>query len=374
MRDEKEHNSSVSPDISSISPRSEFEFIKEIRRLTNNFKSPVNPNSDSSTTPHPSSLCMGIGDDAAVIRNRSGIDTVVTTDLLVEGVDFHRAATPARLLGQKALAVSLSDIAAMGARPKWALLSLGLPSDVWDSDFIDQFYEGFFALANHYHVTLAGGDVSRTPERIVIDSIVLGEARSGQAISRSGAQAGDLIFVTGALGGAAAGLRLLESGARPHSPDTLEDTHEAEADLVNALLLRQLCPEPRVGWGAVLGEERLATAMIDISDGFSSDLGHLCRESGVGALIESANLPLDPHVIDLCGRRALDPLLLALHGGEDFELLFTVNPQHLSRLPKRVDGTPATHVGKITSDHGHVRIAEGIHVWDLEPGGFDHFK
>jgi thiamine-monophosphate kinase len=372
MRDEKQNYGSVSPEISSRTPRSELDFVNNIRRLTNSITSSAG--SDSSNISHPSSLSVGIGDDAAVIQNRPGIDTVVTTDLLVEGVDFHREATPARLLGQKALAVSLSDIAAMGARPKWALLSLGLPSDVWDSDFTDQFYEGFFALANHYSVALAGGDVSRTPERIVIDSIVLGEARRGLAVSRAGAREGDLIFVTGTLGGAAAGLRLLESGARLHSQDTREATHEAEADSIDALLLRQLCPEPRVGWGTILGEERLATAMIDISDGLSSDLGHLCRESGVGALIESSHLPLDPHVIDLCGRRALDPLLLALHGGEDFELLFTVRPQDLARLPKRVDGVTATHVGEITNDQSRVRISEGDHVWDLEPGGFEHFK
>jgi thiamine-monophosphate kinase len=370
MRDEKENHGSVSSEISSRTPRSELDFIKHVRRLTSSINSAAGARSDTSTTQDVSSLSVGIGDDAAVIHNRPGIDTVITTDLLVEGVDFHREATPPRLLGQKALAVSLSDIAAMGARPKWALLSLGLPSDVWESGFIDQFYEGFFALANHYGVTLVGGDISRTPERIVIDSIVLGEVRRGQAVSRAGANVGDLIFVTGALGGAAAGLRLVESGARLHSPDT----HEAEADSIDALLLRQLCPEPRVGWGTVLSEERLATAMIDISDGLSSDLGHLCSESGVGALIESSHLPLDPHVIDLCGRRALDPLLLALHGGEDFELLFTVRLQDLSRLPKKVDGVPATHVGAITKDNGRVRIAESNHIWDLEPGGFEHFK
>lgn len=370
MGDEKENCGSVSPENSPTPVRSELEFVNVVRRLTNNTKRPVSAASKSSIIPRPSSLSVGIGDDAAVIQNRPGFDTVVTTDLLVEGIDFRREATSPRLLGQKALAVSLSDIAAMGARPKWALLSLGIPPDVWDSVFIDEFYEGFFALANHYGVALAGGDVSRTPELIVIDSIVLGEARQDQAVSRAGAQADDLIFVTGALGGAAAGLRLVESGARLHS----QDTHEAEADSLDALLLRQLCPEPRVGWGTVLGEERLATAMIDISDGFSSDLGHLCRESGVGALIESSHLPLDPNVIELCGRRALDPLLLALHGGEDFELLFTVRPQDLSRLPKRVDGVPAIHVGAITNDPDRIRIAEGNRVWDLKPGGFDHFK
>src|SRR6266516_197699 len=370
MRDEKENYGSVSSEISSTTLRSELDFINHVRRLTGGIKSSASAGSDCNNTPDSSSLSLGIGDDAAVIQNGTGLDTVVTADLLVEGVDFHREGTPPRLLGQKALAVSLSDIAAMGARPKWGLLSIVLPSDVWDSGFLDQFYEGFFSLANHYGVTLAGGDISRTPEQIVVDSIVLGEARRGLAVSRAGARAGDLIFVTGAVGGAAAGLRLVESGVRLHSPDTHEATHGSEADSIDALLLRQLCPEPRVGWGTVLGEDRLATAMIDISDGLSSDLGHLCRESGVGALIESSHIPLDPHVIDLCGRRALDPLLLALHGGEDFELLFTVRPQDLSRLPERVDGIPATQVGVITNDQGRIRIAEGNHVWDLEPGGF----
>lgn len=349
---------------------SEFDFIDDIRTRAKERTARVSAGSDSSLISRPPSLSVGIGDDGAVIQNRAGIDTVVTTDLLVEGVDFYREATPARLLGHKALAVSLSDIAAMGARPRWALLSLGLPSDVWDSDFVDHFYQGFFTLADHYSVALAGGDISRTPEGIVIDSIVLGEARRGLAVSRAGARLGDLIFVTGALGGGAAGLRLIESGARLDS----ENTHEAEARSLDALLLRQLCPEPRVGWGTVLGQERMATAMIDISDGFSSDLGHLCRASRVGAMIQSSRIPLDPYVMDLCGRRALDPLLLALHGGEDFELLFTVRPNDLSRLPGRVDGVPVTHVGEITNDHDGIRIAEGNRVWDLEPGGFDHFK
>jgi thiamine-monophosphate kinase len=343
---------------------SEFAFIEELRRLTQSKR-----DLSSSNSP-PSNLALGIGDDAAVIQARPGVDTVVTTDLLVEDVDFRRDTMLPRRLGHKALAVSLSDIAAMGAAPRWSLISLGLPESVWESNFVDEFYEGFFSLAEHYSVTLAGGDVSRAPERIVIDSIVLGEVLRDQAVRRRGAQPGDLIFVTGTLGGAAAGLRLLETGARPHSLSELETDHDAIA----ALLLRQMCPEPRVGWGRVLGEEQLATAMIDISDGLSSDLRHLCRASDTGALLQSASLPLDVHAVELCGRRALDPLLLALHGGEDFELLFTVNPKDASRLPRQVDGTPVTHIGEITNEIGCIRIAEGSHVWNLEPGGFEHFK
>src|SRR5207237_1208264 len=159
---------------------------------------------------HPADLSHGIGDDAAVIAQTAGRDTVITADLLVEDIDFHRATTPPAALGHKALAVSLSDIAAMGARPRWALLSVGVPARIWRTRFLDEFYEGFFALAEQTGVALVGGDVSRTPERIVIDSIVLGETRRGRAITRDGPRAGDQIFVTGTLGGAAAGLQELE--------------------------------------------------------------------------------------------------------------------------------------------------------------------
>jgi thiamine-monophosphate kinase len=128
-----------------------------------------------------------------------------------------------------------------------------------------------------------------------------------------------------------------------------------------------------VGWGIVLGEEQLASAMIDISDGLSSDLAHLCRESNVGAQIQSARIPIDKNVTKLCGRRALDPLALALHGGEDFELLFTVHPDKVARLPKRVDGVPISRIGEVTGQSGAIRIAEKNRVWDLQPGGFEHF-
>jgi thiamine-monophosphate kinase len=356
MRDEEEGTNSRS-----IPPsRSEFDFIERIRQRALDH---------SSLIPHPSSLSLGIGDDAAVIRQQTGREMVVTTDLLVEDIDFRLDTTTPWLLGYKALAVSLSDIAAMGARPLYALLSIGLPQEIWDSDFVDKLYDGFFALADSYSVTLIGGDVSRTPERVVIDSIVLGETLSGRAIRRSGARPHDHIFVTGALGGAAAGLRLLEGGARVRRKPP-RSAHQRD---IEQLLLRQLCPEPRVAWGAILGEERLPTAMIDISDGLSSDLAHLCRASHVGARIDASRLPIDPLVVNLCGRRALDPLLLALHGGEDFELLFTVHPRDLRWLPRAVGGVPLTYIGDVTSEAGRIQISEGSRVWPLEPEGFMHF-
>jgi len=361
--------------------RSEFDFISTIRNRALRQRQSTQggtPSSfilhPSSLPSHPSSLLSGIGDDAAVIRETAGRDSLVTTDLLVEDIDFHRDTTTSRLLGHKALAVSLSDIAAMGGRPQWALLSLGIPHEIWNSDFLDEFYEGFFALADLYGVALVGGDVSRTPEKIVIDSMVMGQCANGQAILRRGARAGDHIFVTGSLGGSAAGLRLLGRGARVVPKDVPLNTVDPDSHSVRQLLLRHLRPEPRVGWGLVLGEEQLATAMIDISDGLSSDLHHLCNESAAGALIEAGRIPIDPLVAAICGRRALDPLLLALHGGEDFELLFTVPPEKVASLPKAVDGISISQIGRITNEPGQICVAEKDRVWGLEPKGFDHFK
>jgi thiamine-monophosphate kinase len=369
MKDEEADNDRFNNHAHVSASRSEFEFINRIRRQAHRHAIKLRRSPSSFILP-PSSLLSGIGDDAAVIRQFDGRDTVITADLLIEDIDFRRASIPPLLLGHKALAVSLSDIAAMGARPRWAMLSLGVPSDVWHTGFVDEFYEGFFALADYYGVALVGGDVSRTPERIVIDSIVLGEAASDSAVGRWGARPGDHIFVTGQLGGAAAGLRLMERGARFGE----KAKHRRQARAVRELLLRQLRPLPRVRWGEWLGRERLATAMIDLSDGLSSDLAHLCEESGVGASLEVARIPVDPNVASICGRRALDPLMLALHGGEDFELLFTIRPRDLRWLPRSIDRVPATYIGDITKKFGRITLVEGSRRWTLEPQGFEHFK
>ena len=340
----------------------EFEFISRLHE-------------HASARKHSTRIVKGIGDDASVIRESANRDLIVTTDLLVEGVDFYRQATPPRLLGHKALAVSLSDIAAMGARPYWSFLSFGMPGDAWNGSFKDEFVSGYLALGDQFGVTLSGGDVSETKEGVVVDSIVLGEVASGAAVLRSGAKPGDRIFVTGNLGGAAAGLKLIELGARVSEPPAVAGgpTSRTDDDAIQSLLLRQLRPEPRVGWGIVLGEEGLATGMIDLSDGLSSDLHHVCEESKVGATIDAASLPLNDDVKQLCGRRALDPLALALHGGEDFELLFAVAPKNVSRLPKRVDGVSISLIGEITAAAGSIRVREKNREWDLQPQGFEHF-
>ncbi|CAN5510772.1 thiamine-phosphate kinase [soil metagenome] len=334
----------------------EFDFINQLRAKTE-------------ARGFPSELARGIGDDAALIRQLTGRDTVVSADMLVEDIDFRRDATQPRLLGHKTLAVSLSDIAAMGARPRWALVSLAIPPETWASDFVAELYEGLLSLADCYEVRLIGGDLSSAFGQIVIDSIVMGECCSGNAVLRSGARPGDHLFVTGSLGGSAAGLRLSEQGARA-GPYELEDP---EVRFIQQLLMRHLRPAPRVGWGLVLGEEQLASAMIDISDGLSSDLHHLCRESRVGAILESGKLPIDSRVAALCGRRALDPLMLALHGGEDFELLFAVSPENVPRLPSKVDGIGLTEIGAIKPESEGIRVSEGSHLWNLKPEGWKHF-
>ena len=364
--------------------RGEFDFIESIRRRAEK----LNRSARSSASPliaHPSSLLTGIGDDAAVFRSGAKTDTVISSDLLVEGVDFRLKTYEPSAVGHKALAVSLSDVAAMGARPRWALLSVGLPPKVWDSDFLDEFYEGFFRLAREHDVALVGGDVSRTPARVVVDSIVLGEVARGRAVLRSGARVGDQIFVTGSLGGASAGLRLLEENiqhpdkaARPTDGAARRVNFRAVADLVE----RQRRPTPRIEWGALLGERRIATAMIDLSDGLASDLGHLCRESGVGARVNGGALPVNPLLADARALRRVPQAgelrrraeWFATQGGEDFELLFTVRPRDAGRLPRDVGGIPATRIGEIREREFGTRIVCEGEERVFEPRGFEHFS
>lgn len=344
--------------------RGEFDFIERIRRQE---QSRLSALKNSSHATRHSSLLKGIGDDAAVIRQRAGFDTVVTADLLAEDVDFRlgRGGISPRDLGHRALAVSLSDAAAMGARPRFCLLSAGVPASRWRGSFLEEFYAGVRSLAESHGVLIIGGDTSRTPERVVVDSIVLGEVRSGRAVMRSGARAGDQIFVTGSLGGAAAGLKILESRRVRKS----KAIRQSEAP---GLVARQLRPTPRVEWGALLGERRLATAMIDLSDGLSSDLAHVCRESRVGARVEAESLPVDP-LIQSAGISDGEALSLALHGGEDFELLFTVSARDARRLPDELGGVRVTRVGEVTRERGKVRLVRDGRARLMRPGGFEHF-
>jgi thiamine-monophosphate kinase len=318
--------------------RSEFDFIQNIKnRFDLNY----------------------IGDDCAVYPKDDKTDLLVTTDLLVEGVDFHLDWGPPEFIGYKSLAVSLSDVAAMGGEPKWSLVSLGVPERLWNSDFLDRFYDGWHDLAKEFEVEMVGGDVSRSPNGLVIDSIVGGEVAKDAAVTRRLARPGELILVTGELGGAAGGLRLLNDGLR--YDEELESWQKK-------LLRKQLRPWPQLGNALVIILDNTATAMIDISDGFSSDLAHICEASGVGARIVAESIPIDSNLekLELTDEAKLD---LALNGGEDFELLFTAHKEKISKVDEKL----FTVVGEITANPGKIELISGNDVRILEPGGYRHF-
>ena len=300
-----------------------------------------------------------IGDDCAVLPKDEQTDSVITADMLVEDIDFRLEWTTPAFLGHKSLAVSLSDIAAMGATSKWAMVSIGIPASLWKTDFLDRFYAGWHDLARKHSVELVGGDISRVPDKLVIDSTVIGEVPRGKAVLRTGAVPGDAIFVTGFLGGAAAGLKLLESGIRFEQNLSAPKRH---------LLFRQLQPIPQIDTGKLLQQYELATAMLDISDGLSSELEHLIGANNVGARIDSVRIPLDPAINDVFGK-ADGSLDFALHGGEDFELLFAVDQQKISLA---LD-LGFHHVGEITANTGVIELTQDGNTTALHAKGYRHF-
>jgi thiamine-monophosphate kinase len=300
-----------------------------------------------------------VGDDCAVLPWGLA-DMAITSDLLVEDIDFRLDWTTPEFLGHKALAVSLSDVAAMGATPRFAMLSVGIPQGLWKTDLLDRFYEGWHGLARKFDVELIGGDMSETPDKIVIDSTVIGEVDRGKAIMRSGAKPGDALFVTGFLGGAAAGLNLLETGRR--FDDSLPSP-------TKHLLFRQLQPLAQVITAIHLQTHGLATAMIDISDGLSSELGHIAHSSGVGCRIERSAIPVDPAIASLLPEMNLDPFELALHGGEDFELLFAVDKKNFSA----VLDLGFHHIGEVTENVGEIELIYDSATTKLISKGYSHF-
>lgn len=310
--------------------RSEFEFIHNIKKRFN---------------------LEAIGDDCAVLPMSDSHDLVITSDLLVQDVDFRLLWATPEQIGHKTLAVSLSDIAAMGGTPIWALLSLAVPDNLWKTDFLDKFYTGWNALADEFGAKLVGGDISRTDGPLVIDCTVAGQVPKGIAILRSGAKAGDAIFVSGALGGAAGALKLLESGTT------------FERDLAG----RQLEPQPKLTLAKLLIDNDIASAMIDVSDGLSSDLGHICLSSSCGAEIRKKLVPVDPLLAPY-----FDPdtaFDLALNGGEDFELLFTVPEEKISLL----ENTPTSRIGTITANVEMIELIANVERSELSPKGYQHF-
>ncbi len=297
-----------------------------------------------------------VGDDCAILPKDSKADLVITADMLVEDVDFRLKWTSPEHIGHKALAVSLSDVAAMGGTPKWAMLSIAVPAGVWDEGFVDRFYEGWFKLAERHNVELVGGDVSRSSAKIVIDSIVGGEAVKGRAVLRSGAKPGDSIFVTGSVGGAAGALELLESGV----------SYTESRGKKRRLLERQLCPTPQIAIGHYLSSRKLASAMIDISDGLGADLYHICDSSGVGAVIDLDAIPVDE---DLDSFSIVEKRAFAIGGGEDFELLFTSRQENICdpTLP------PIHRIGIVTANGGIVELVTDDSRAVLPRIGYSHF-
>jgi len=282
-----------------------------------------------------------------------GINCLVTTDFTLEGIHFRRDWHSAQVVGHRCLTRGLSDIAAMGGDPVAAFLSLALPRDLPQA-WVGRFARSFISLAEKYGVALAGGDTAESPNGILADIIVVGTVPKGKAILRSGARPGDRIFVSGALGGSAAAV--FEMRAKPKKKPNPRDYH------------RHFYPEPRIELGRVLREKGLATAMIDLSDGLSTDLAHICEESGVGAEIESTLIPRAS-----VGKPAREvDLDLALHGGEDYELLFTAPPR--KRVPSQLAGVALTQIGVITRSRKiFVGNPKGI-AYELVPRGWEHFR
>jgi thiamine-monophosphate kinase len=311
-------------------------------------------------------VLIGVGDDAAVLKNTSETDLLACCDLMVEGVHFQLDWTTARMLGRKALAVNLSDIAAMGGVPKFAMISIALPHRC-PAEFVHEFFGGIAELADEHGVSIVGGDTSSSRDSLFIDVSVIGECETGKAITRRGARIGDQIYVSGSLGASALGLSLLKDGCR------LEDL-KVRGDSKQQAIIKHLAPEPRLKLGRALGKAGLATSMIDISDGLSTDLWHILDESHAGALIHAEALPVAGCVTSLSrGTQAIDPLRLALDGGEDYELLFTVRAENEKQLMAVAEtiGTRITAIGEIVGDTGLSIELNGA-IESVERSGYEH--
>ena len=298
-----------------------------------------------------SQVVAGIGDDCAILRLAPRHDFLVTTDFSLEGIHFRRDWHPAESIGHRCLARGLSDIAAMGGEPLAAFLSLALPTEL-PQDWVRRFTRSLLKLAGKFGITLEGGDTAESPKGVFADIIVVGTVPRGEAILRSGARAGDRIFVTGQIGGAAAAVVQMRSKRK-----------------LNArAYLRHFFPEPRIELGRILREKRIATAMIDLSDGLSTDLAHICEESGVGAELRDESIPRAR--VGTPGREV--DIEHALHGGEDYELLFTAPAAR--RVPSHLAGVAITEIGHITRRRKILVLNRHGAGYELEPGGWEHFR
>ena len=308
------------------------------------------------------SLRLGIGDDCAILTPPPGQEIVVTTDFSLESRHFLRDVHSPQSIGHRTLARGLSDLAAMGASPLACFLSLALPKSVArKTTWLDGFLDGLLSLAKAFKVPLAGGDTSESPsDHILADITLLGAAPADRALRRAGARPGDLLYVTGALGGAATELAALIANPRKfrRAVDSKDHPH--------------LFPQPRLAVGQALLRRRLAAACIDVSDGLSTDLAHLCTASRVAAEIDAALLPAHPLTVNLADSAQIAAVL---HGGEDYELLFTAAAS--TKLPRSIAGVPITRIGSIVRPQkGRPQmtiVAEGT-TFELKPQGWEHLK
>jgi thiamine-monophosphate kinase len=308
---------------------------------------------------------LGGGDDAAI--SVPGGATATSVDALIDGVHFRRESSSLAQIGAKALAAALSDLAAMGAEPGEAYVVLGVPSDL-DEKGCMELLEGMAALAEETGTDLVGGDVTRAPALTLAVTVVGHAATAEDLVTRAGARPGDVLAVTGELGGAAAGLLMLEAPAE--APSRLSPDSEPNLYGAKSLVARQLEPRPRLVAGRALADLG-ATAMIDLSDGLGGDAGHLAEASGVGLLIDAASLPIQAGVAEVATATGRDPLELAASGGEDYELLVTLPPERLDAATAalKAQGSKLTRVGEARAGEGvEIRLPGG---GSLQPRGFD---
>lgn len=326
-------------------------------------------------------LLVGIGDDAAVIQHLGATDLIACCDVSVEGVHFQMNWTTPKLIGRKALAVTLSDVAAMGGAARYAMVSLALPHTSQET-LADEIMQGIFAMAEASEVAIIGGDTSSSCDSLFIDTSVIGECAKGQAVTRGGAKLGDLIFVTGSLGASELGLVLLEQGYRLE--ESLEENFSSlrsEGVAKNTLgamrqeaMKKHLIPQPRLRFGRALGELGLATAMIDVSDGLSTDLAHILEASNCGATIRAELMPIAPCVRKLAHTMPeINRLNLVLHSGEEYELLFTASGENQRAIVEVAAACdlPVVAIGRITrGKQSHLEREGKVEL--LLPSGYEH--
>ena len=310
--------------------------------------------------PSPPWLVVGIGDDAAVAEPERNRLEVFTVDAVVDGVHFDRRFTPPDAIGHRALAVNLSDLAAMGASPRLALLSFALPHHLPCSDF-EGIVRGIATQAAAAGIVVAGGNLTRTPGPLTIDITAIGTVKRRGALTRAGARPGDYVYLTGAIGGAAAGLQMLQ-----------EQTTEASAACVE----RYLRPSARLRTGALLGRNRAAAACIDLSDGLADGLERIAESSGVGITLDRDAVPVEPDAVRWFKARGVDPVTAAIAGGDDYELLFTVRPRQRGRLKAAIrhGGVALTRIGVCTADGKVAMHSASAPELVALPTGFSHFR